>query len=64
MIPKTAKDQLKVDFANKPSPMIRETLYALYGKDILRSANVTARGIKSNSVGFEDNVLRALLCKH
>lgn len=59
----TDKDILKLDFKNKPSALIRETLFLLYGKDVFRTQLVTGRGNKPGTYGLEDNVLKAVYGK-
>ncbi|KAK3933165.1 Suppressor of smlA [Frankliniella fusca] len=54
------KDMLKLDYKNKPSSLVRETLFVLYGKDALKTHIVTGRGTKPGSFGVADAVLQAL----
>lgn len=60
MISKAVKEELKVFYKNKPSPLLRETLFALYGENKMRSCNLTARGNKPGTFGLRDNVLTAV----
>lgn len=60
MISKTVKEELKVFYKNKPSPLVRETLFALYGEQRMRSYNITARGNKPGTYGLQDKVLEAV----
>ncbi|XP_034244887.1 uncharacterized protein LOC117647291 [Thrips palmi] len=60
-ISQTKRDQLKVDFANKPPLLARETLFALFGEETFKMLHVTAKGQKSGSYGIPPNVLTALL---
>ncbi|KAK3920364.1 Annexin C1 [Frankliniella fusca] len=60
-IKSSAKDEIRVDFKNKPSSLVRETLYALYGKEQFKVLQVTARGIKRGSYGIQEDVLKALV---
>ncbi|KAK3922481.1 Dihydrofolate synthase/folylpolyglutamate synthase [Frankliniella fusca] len=59
-ISRAVKDQIKVDFVNKPSALIRETLFALFGKQPFRTLAITARGNKPGTYGIEESVLIAL----
>ncbi|KAK3916203.1 putative DNA-directed RNA polymerase subunit delta [Frankliniella fusca] len=59
-ISRPVKDQLKVDFRNKASSLIRETLYALYGKEPFQTLTITGRGNKPGTYGIEESVLTAL----
>jgi len=60
LICQLAKDALKADFENKPSSLIRETLYELFGKEAFATCTVTSRGKRFGTYGIEDNVLLAL----
>lgn len=57
------KDELKVDYRNKPTTLVRETLYALFGPDAFRLNNVTGRGSKQGTCGIKEDVLRAVSSK-
>ncbi|KAK3916378.1 Sensory neuron membrane protein 1 [Frankliniella fusca] len=61
-IPMAVKDQLKVDFYNKPNALARETLFALYGKEAFRTLRVNGRGTKKGTYGVHDDVLKAICC--
>ncbi|KAJ1519193.1 hypothetical protein ONE63_011201 [Megalurothrips usitatus] len=52
--------QVKVDFKDKASSMVREVLFALFGKEPFRTLNITARGQKEGSYGIPENVLLAV----
>ena len=54
------KEQLKVDLRNKPTSLARETLFALYGRDVFQVLTITARGQKKGSYTFPDSVLKAV----
>jgi len=54
---------LKLDYKNKPSSLVRETLFVLYGKDAFKTHIVTGRGTKPGSFGVADAVLKALYGK-
>lgn len=62
-ISSTDKDMIRMDFKNKPSALIRETLFALYGKDVFTTHVVTGRGNKPGTYGIGDGVLKALYGK-
>ncbi|KAK3928380.1 hypothetical protein KUF71_016627 [Frankliniella fusca] len=56
------KDQLKVDFRNKPTGLVRETLFALYGKQAFSVLTVTGKGKKKGAYTTPDNVNKAICC--
>ena len=58
------KEQLKVDFRNKPTALARETLFTLYGKDAFQVLNVTVRGQKKGAYAIPDKVLKAVTCMY
>lgn len=62
-IPLAVKDQLKVDFKNKPSSLAKETLFALYGKDVFKILSVTGRGQNNGTYGIDEGVLKAVASK-
>jgi len=58
------KNQLKVDFSNQPKRLLMETLYILYGHDVFKTLQVTARGSRAGSYSPETKVFDALVGKN
>lgn len=56
------KEQLKVDYRNRPALLLRETLFVLFGKEAFKDS-VTARGTKLGSQGIDESVLKAVCGK-
>ncbi|KAK3918355.1 Homeobox protein DLL-3 [Frankliniella fusca] len=61
-IPMAVKEQLKVDYFNKPTALARETLFALFGMDAFRTVLVTGRGNRVGSYGIPDDVIKSICC--
>jgi hypothetical protein len=57
------KEQLRVDYKNKPSSLARETLFTLYGRDTFRVLSVTGRGCKKGTYAIAKNVLESICGK-
>lgn len=57
------KNQLSVDYANKPQMLAKETLFALYGKENFEKLHVTGRGQVAGSFTVHNNVQKAVCCK-
>jgi len=62
-IPLSIKEQLKVDYKDKPTMLAKNTFFALYGKDAFRTHQVTGRSRKSGTYSVAEDVLKAVLCK-
>ena len=61
-IPTAGKNQIKVDDVNKPFAIVKDNLFALYGREIFQNAtNITARGKVAGTLGIDPNVLKAIL---
>ncbi|KAK3920576.1 Dynein heavy chain-like protein [Frankliniella fusca] len=54
------RDQLRVDFRNKPKLLARETLFAFYGKETFQLLNVTGRGRKAGTYTIPKPVLTSV----
>jgi hypothetical protein len=63
LIAASEKDQLKVDYRNKAASLAKETLFALFGKEVFRTLNVTAIGQKEGTYAIRDNVKQAIIGK-
>ncbi|KAK3933181.1 Microtubule-actin cross-linking factor 1, isoforms 1/2/3/5, partial [Frankliniella fusca] len=57
---KTDRDQLRVDFKNKPLLLARKTLFALYGREAFQMLKVTGKGMKEGSYTIRRSVLTAV----
>ncbi|KAJ1521747.1 hypothetical protein ONE63_003383 [Megalurothrips usitatus] len=57
------KDQLKVDYRNKAASLAKETLFALFGKEVFRTLNVTAIGQKPGTYAIREDVKKAIIGK-
>lgn len=62
-IPLSIKEQLKVDYKDKPNMLAKNTLFALYGREAFRTHQVTGRGNKSGTYSVEPDELKAVLGK-
>lgn len=55
MIAATDKDELNVDYRNKASTLVRETLFRLYGRDVFHTLAVTGAGHKPGTYTFHES---------
>ncbi|KAK3925966.1 Chromodomain-helicase-DNA-binding protein Mi-2-like protein, partial [Frankliniella fusca] len=60
-IPLSIKEQLKVDFKNRPNLLAKNTLFALYGSDTFRTHKVTGRGNTPGTFTIANDVLVTVL---